>query len=42
MGVVGVGPEKGHKDNQRAGAPPLGGQAERAPRGPWNVPEGGL
>ena len=22
-GVVGVGPEKGHKDNQRAGAPPL-------------------
>ena len=29
-GAVGAGPEKGHKDDQRAGAPPLQGQAERA------------
>jgi len=28
-GCVGAGPEKGHKDDQRAGAPLLGGQAER-------------
>jgi len=24
-GVVGAGPEEGHKDDQRAGAPPIGG-----------------
>ena len=29
-GAVGSGPEEGHKDDQRAGAPPLLGQAERA------------
>jgi len=28
-GVVGAGPEEGHKNDQRAGAPPLQGQAER-------------
>ena len=28
--AVGAGPEEGHKDHQRAGAPPLRGQAERA------------
>ena len=27
-GAVGVGPEEGHKDDQRAGAPPLQRQAE--------------
>ena len=27
--AVGVGPEEGHKDDQRAGALPLWGQAER-------------
>ena len=27
-GVVRLGPEEGHKDDQRAGAPPLRGQAE--------------
>ena len=29
-GAAGVSPEEGHKDDQRAGAPPLQGQAERA------------
>ena len=29
-GAVGAGPEMVHKDDQRAGAPPLQGQAERA------------
>ena len=29
-GAVGAGPEEDHKDDQRAGAPPLRGQAERA------------
>ena len=29
-GAVGAGPEQGHEDNQRAGAPPLQGQAERS------------
>ena len=29
-GVIGAGPEEGHKDDQRAGAPILQGQAERA------------
>ena len=29
-GAVGAGPEEGHKNDQRARAPPLGGQAERA------------
>ena len=29
-GAVGVGPDKGHEDDQRAGAPLLWGQAERA------------
>ena len=43
--IVGVDPEEGHKDDQRAGAPPLQGQAERlealqhgeekAPGGPY-------
>jgi len=28
--AVGVGPDEGHEDNQRATAPPLCGQAERA------------
>ena len=28
--MVGAGPEEGHEDDQRAGAPPLQGQAERA------------
>ena len=45
-GAVGAGPEVGHKDDQRAGAPPLRGQAERvgvlqpgeekAPRRPYS------
>jgi len=30
QGAVGEGPEKGHKDAQRAAAPPLGRQAEEA------------
>ena len=29
-GAVGTGPKEGHEDDQRAGAPPLQGQAERA------------
>jgi len=29
-GAVGEGPEKGHKDGQRAGAPPVRRQAEGA------------
>ena len=29
-GVVDVGPEEGHKDDQRTGVPPLRGQVERA------------
>jgi len=29
-GFVGAGPEEGHEDDLRAGAPPLQGQAERA------------
>ena len=29
-GAAGEGPEKDHKDSQRAGAPPLQRQAERA------------
>ena len=28
-GAVGAGPEEGHEDDQKAGAPPLWGQAER-------------
>ena len=28
-GAVGAGPEEGHKDDQRAGAPPQWGQADR-------------
>ena len=28
-GPVGAGPEEGHKDDQRAGTPFLGGQTER-------------
>ena len=50
-GAVGVGPGKGHKDDERVGAPPLQGQAgragapereEKAPGGPYRgllVPE---
>jgi len=44
--VIGTGPEEGHKDDQRAGAPPLRGEAERtgalqpgedkAPGGPYS------
>ena len=30
QGTVGEGPEKGHEDDQGAGAPPLRGQAEGA------------
>ena len=30
LGAVGKGPEEGHKDDQRAGAPPLQRQAEGA------------
>ena len=29
-GIVGAGPEEGHENDQRAGAPPLQRQAERA------------
>ena len=28
--AIGMGPEEGHKDDQRGGAPPLQGQAEVA------------
>ena len=45
-GAVGAGPEKGHRDDQKAGAPPLQGQAEiagavqpgeeKAPRRPYS------
>ena len=32
-GAVGAGPEESHEDDQRAGAPPVQGQAERAGSG---------
>jgi len=52
-GVVGAGPVESHKDDQRAGAPPLQKQAvraealqlgeEKAPWGPYSdLPVGGL